>query len=57
MIIYIRLIDYKSGHKKIIKEHHTNTLIHLETHTFKDISGEVVQSVAFVLERINNGII
>jgi len=37
--------------KKIIKHHRIDTLVRLGPRAFEEIGGEVVQSVAFVLEK------
>lgn len=45
------LSSYEKLREKIIKEHHIDTLVHLGPRAFEEIGGEVVQSVAFVLEK------
>ena len=45
------LSSYEKLREKIIKEHYIDTMIHLGPRAFEEIGGEVVQSVAFVLER------
>jgi len=55
MATYIRLTDYKNSYKrlkiKIIEKQRIDTMVHLGARAFDEIGGEVVQSVAFVLER------
>jgi len=45
------LSSYENLRKKIIKHHRIDTLVHLGARAFEEIGGEVVQSVAFVLEK------
>ena len=45
------LSSYEKLRKKIIENHKIDTLVHLGPRTFEEISGEVVQSVAFVLQK------
>ena len=45
------LSSYEKLRKKIIEHHRIDTLVHLGPRAFEEIGGEVVQSVAFVLER------
>jgi len=45
------LSSYEELREKIIKEHKIDTLVHLGPRAFEEIGGEVVQSVAFVLEK------
>lgn len=35
----------------IYEQHHINNTVHLGARTFEELGGEVVQSVAFVLEK------
>jgi len=46
--------SYEKLREKIIKEHHIDTMVHLGPRAFEEIGGEVVQSVAFVFEKVNN---
>lgn len=45
------LSSYEKLREKIIKHHHIDTMVHLGPRAFEEIGGEVVQSVAFVLEK------
>jgi len=45
------LSSYEKLREKIIKEHRIDTLVHLGPRAFEEIGGEVVQSVAFVLQK------
>ena len=45
------LRSYEKLRIKIIEKHKIDTMVHLGTRTFEEIGGEVVQSVAFVLEK------
>lgn len=45
------LSSYEKLREKIIKHHHIDTMVHLGARAFEEIGGEVVQSVAFVLEK------
>lgn len=45
------LSSYEKLREKIIKEHYIDTMVHLGARAFEEIGGEVVQSVAFVLEK------
>ena len=45
------LSSYEKLREKIIKEHIIDSLVHLGPRAFEEIGGEVVQSVAFVLEK------
>ena len=45
------LSSYEKLRKKIIENHKIDTLVHLGPRAFEEIGGEVVQSVAFVLQR------
>jgi len=45
------LSSYEKLRVKIIKNHKIDTLVHLGPRAFEEIGGEVVQSVAFVLEK------
>jgi len=45
------LSSFEKLRKKIIRNHKIDTLIHLGPRTFEEIGGEVVQSVAFVLQK------
>jgi len=45
------LSSYEKLREKIIKNHRIDTLVHLGPRAFEEIGGEVVQSVAFVLEK------
>lgn len=45
------LSSYEKLRKKIIKNHRIDTLVHLGPRAFEEIGGEVVQSVAFVLQK------
>lgn len=45
------LSSYEKLRKKIIEHHRIDTLVHLGPRAFEEIGGEVVQSVAFVLEK------
>lgn len=45
------LSSYEKLRKKLIQQHHIDTLVHLGPRAFEEIGGEVVQSVAFVLEK------
>ena len=44
------LSSYEKLREKIIKNHKIDTMVHLGARAFEEIGGEVVQSVAFVLE-------
>lgn len=48
------LSSYEKLRAKIIKEHKIDTLVHLGPRAFEEIGGEVVQSVAFVLQKGND---
>ena len=43
--------SYEKLRKKIIELRRIDTRVHLEPRAFEEIGGEVVQSVAFVLEK------
>lgn len=45
------LSSYEKLREKIIKEQRIDTMVHLGARAFEEIGGEVVQSVAFVLEK------
>jgi SAM-dependent methyltransferase len=45
------LSSYEKLRVKIIKNHKIDTLVHLGARAFEEIGGEVVQSVAFVLQK------
>ena len=45
------LSSYEKLRKKLIEHHCIDTLVHLGPRAFEEIGGEVVQSVAFVLEK------
>ena len=45
------LSSYEKLRVKLIKHHKIDTLVHLGARAFDEIGGEVVQSVAFVLEK------
>jgi hypothetical protein len=45
------LSSYEKLRKKIIEDERIDTLVHLGAHAFEEIGGEVVQSVAFVLQK------
>ena len=45
------LSSYEKLRHKIIKDHKIDTMVHLGPRAFEEIGGEVVQSVAFVLEK------
>jgi len=45
------LSSYEKLRVKIIENHRIDTLVHLGARAFEEIGGEVVQSVAFVLEK------
>ena len=45
------LSSYEKLRIKIIKNHKIDTLVHLGARAFEEIGGEVVQSVAFVLQK------
>jgi len=45
------LSSYEKLRKKIISNHHIDTLVHLGARAFEEIGGEVVQSVAFVIQK------
>ncbi|WP_434581481.1 BREX-1 system adenine-specific DNA-methyltransferase PglX [Sulfurimonas sp. NW15] len=45
------LSSYEKLRVKIIKNHRIDTLVHLGPRAFEEIGGEVVQSVAFVLQK------
>ena len=45
------LSSYEKLREKIINEHKIDTMVHLGPRAFEEIGGEVVQSVAFVLEK------
>ncbi|MCF6207395.1 MAG: BREX-1 system adenine-specific DNA-methyltransferase PglX [Sulfurovum sp.] len=45
------LSSYEKLRKKIIEHHHIDTLVHLGPRAFEEIGGEVVQSVAFVVQK------
>ena len=45
------LSSYEKLRKKIIKNHRIDTLVHLGARAFEEIGGEVVQSVAFTLQK------
>lgn len=45
------LSSYEKLRIKVIEDHHIDTMVHLGARAFEEIGGEVVQSVAFVLER------
>ena len=45
------LSSYEKLRKKLIEHHRIDTLVHLGPRAFEEIGGEVVQSVAFVLEK------
>ena len=45
------LSSYEKLRKKIIEHHRIDTLVHLGPRAFEEIGGEVVQSVAFVLQK------
>ena len=45
------LSSYEKLREKIIKHHHIDTMVHLGARAFEEIGGEVVQSVAFVLQK------
>jgi type II restriction/modification system DNA methylase subunit YeeA len=45
------LSSYEKLREKIIKNHKIDTMVHLGARAFEEIGGEVVQSVAFVLEK------
>ena len=47
MATYTRPINYKRSAEK----QRIDTMVHLGTRAFEEIGGEVVQSVAFVLEQ------
>ena len=47
------LSSYEKLRKKIIKNHKIDSLVHLGPRAFEEIGGEVVQSVAFVLQKGN----
>lgn len=47
------LSSYEKLREKIIKNHKIDTMVHLGARAFEEIGGEVVQSVAFVLEKGN----
>lgn len=49
------LSSYEKLREKIIKNHKIDTMVHLGARAFEEIGGEVIQSVAFVLEK-NNGL-
>ena len=45
------LSSYEKLRKKIIRHHRIDTPVHLGSRAFEEIGGEVVQSVAFVLQK------
>lgn len=45
------LSSFEALRKKIIKQQNINSLLHLGPHTFDELSGEVVQNVAFVISK------
>ena len=45
------LSSYEKLRIKIIKKQKIDTMVHLGARAFEEIGGEVVQSVAFVLEK------
>ena len=45
------LSSYEKLRVKIIEKQRIDTLVHLGPRAFEEIGGEVVQSVAFVLEK------
>lgn len=45
------LSSYEKLREKIIKNHKIDTMVHLGARAFEEIGGEVVQSVAFVLQK------
>ena len=45
------LSSYEALRVKILENHKIDTLVHLGTRAFEEIGGEVVQTVAFVLQR------
>jgi type I restriction-modification system DNA methylase subunit len=46
------LSSYEKLRIKVIEDHRIDTMVHLGARAFEEIGGEVVQSVAFVLERM-----
>jgi len=48
------LSSYKKFRELILKENSIQSLVHLGPGTFEELSGEVVQSVAFVIRKNNN---
>ena len=48
------LSSFEQLRKKIIKNHTIDTLVHLGPRAFEEIGGEVVQSVAFVLQKVKS---
>jgi type I restriction-modification system DNA methylase subunit len=49
------LSSYEKLRIKLLENHKIDTLVHLGPRAFEEIGGEVVQSVAFVLQKGNNG--
>lgn len=45
------LSSYEKLRIKLLENHKIDTLVHLGSHAFEEIGGEVVQSVAFVLQK------
>lgn len=45
------LSSFEALRKKIIEQQHIDSLLHLGSHTFDELSGEVVQNVAFVIAK------
>lgn len=48
------LSSYKKLRIKLLKEYNIRNLLHLGAGVFEELNGEVVQSVAFVLDKIRN---
>ena len=47
------LSSYEKLRIKLLKNHKIDTLVHLGTRAFEEIGGEVVQTVAFVIQKGN----
>ena len=47
------LSSFETLRKKILDTQHIDSLLHLGTHTFDELSGEVVQNAAFVISKSN----
>lgn len=45
------LSSYEKLREKIIKNHHIDTIVYIGPRAFEEISGEVVQGLAFSLEK------